>query len=158
MLTWKTHLALALIVLAFGVFATAMSTVAFRRGRALQARGVVTEAELTGVAHRESDSDTGHQVYYRFRAGDRWYQRVGVFGTRVGSDVTPASQAAAMASGHLAVRYLPDDPGVNEPVAHARPMGERGKVGLGLGVLVMLAGLVRLGLVWPRRRKDPPAA
>jgi hypothetical protein len=36
--------------------------------------------------------------------------------------------ARAITTGHDEVRYLPDDPAVNKPVAHARSQSERGAI------------------------------
>jgi hypothetical protein len=131
-----------------------MGTISARHGRALVERGVVVDAELTRLENREADSDTGCQVRYRFRVGDRDYRREGIFGTEVGSDVPCEVQAAAAATGRVAVRYLPDDPSVNEPAAHARPQVERGWIAVGIGAFMLLAGAVRLALsLRPRARR-----
>jgi hypothetical protein len=145
-LTPRYQRIIAALVLVAGAFFIVMGASTFWHGRALATRGVVVDAEITGATQREGDSDTGHQVRYRFRVGDREYQRVGVFGTPVGADVTAEAQAEAITSGHVAVRYLLEDPAVNEPVAHSRPQGERGAIAMGIGLLMLLAGLVRLGL------------
>src|SRR5579863_8166253 len=114
------QVAIASMLVATGLFFTVMGAVQYLHGRALAARGTVIDATVTATPNREQDSDTGHQVRYRFQVGDHQFERVGVFGTGVDSDVTAEDQAQAAASGHVSVRYLPDDPNVNEPVAHAR--------------------------------------
>lgn len=149
---------IAVMVLVSGAFVLVMGALMFSRGRALAARGVVVEAELTAATQREADSDTGHQVRYRFLVGGREYQRVGLFGTPVGADVTAEAQAQAMSSGHLEIRYLPDDPAVNEPVAHARPLGERAAVAMGIGLLMLFAGLVRFGMARASERQASSGA
>jgi len=146
MLTARHQRLIAALVLVAGVFVTSLGVLTFWHGRALAARGVTVSAEVTGVTHRESDSETGHQILYRFRVGDREYQRVGVFGTSVGSDVSAEVQAEAQASGRVAVVYVAEDPSINEPVAHTRPQAERGLLAIGIGLVILLAGLTRLAL------------
>jgi hypothetical protein len=133
-------------VIAAGAFFTVMGAVSYFHGRALLTRGVIIEAALKSTENRDSDSDTGHQVRYRFRVGGREFERVGIFGTGVSSDVTAETQAEAIASGHLAVRYLPDDPSINEPTAPARRGSEKGAIAMGIGLVMLLGGFLRLVL------------
>ncbi len=127
-----------------GIAVLALGALNFARGSALLSRGVRTEASLTRTDHQTEDSDTGHQLYYRFEVGGREYTRVGVFGTPVRSDVSQKAQAEAVRTGKLEIRYLPEEPSVNEPVEIARPQREKGVLALGFGVAIALLGAFRL--------------
>ena len=131
------------LLIAAGLFFTAAGAMRHIHGRALLDRGVVTRATLLSVGHRESDSDTGHQVRYSFDVNDRAYEPVGIFGTPVGVDVTADVLAQATATGQLDVRYLGENPTINEPVAVARTSAEKGLIAVGIGVFLLLVGAVR---------------
>lgn len=142
----QAHLAIAVIVMAGGLFFAVMGVVTHFQGRALSQRGIMADAVLTEVTHRERDSATGHQVYYRFTVGGRDFHRVGVFGTAVGSDVSQEDQEEAVRTGHLQIRYVPDDPWINEPLATARPRRAVGPVAAGIGLVMLMGGLIRFVL------------
>ncbi|HEX8437418.1 DUF3592 domain-containing protein [Archangium sp.] len=149
----QAHLAIAVIVMAGGLFIATMGTMTYFQGRALSQRGIIADAVLTEVTHRKRDSDTGHQVGYRFTVGGQDFHRVGIFGTAVGSDVSQEDQEEAVQTGHLQIRYVPDDPWINEPVATARPRRQGGMMAVGIGLVMLLGGLIRFVLA---REARPP--
>jgi hypothetical protein len=96
----------------------------------LAARGIAVNDEIR--AHLEACVDT--QTLYR------WIARA-VTAASAEEVIDGRGSARAITTGHDEVRYLPDDPAVNKPVAHARSQSERGAIAMGMGLPVLLAVL-----------------
>lgn len=137
--TWLPRF-LAVSSLLVGVAFVALGVVGWLRVEGLSSRAEVTSARVTEVRAR-GDSDTGIVATYEFEVGGQRYHRVGIFGTEVSADITP--EQAADPAGVIPVRYLPDDPWVNEPVSAVTPGATRQLVAIGLGLALMVVGVLR---------------
>jgi hypothetical protein len=140
-LTPRLQRILAGIVAVAGCVVIALGGWTIARERALTARGVVIDAVVTAVEHREADSSTGHQVQYRFEIGGRAYRHVGIFGTSVATDISADALAEAEASGRVAVVYVPDDPSVNALAPRGEATGPRGVIAVAIGAAMLLGAL-----------------
>ena len=139
MLPPRAHKILAAVVGLAGVSLAVLGVYNYLRVEGLSSRAVVTRASLTDVRER-GDSDTGIVATYEFEVDGVRYHRTGIFG-EVAADITPAQ--AADPSGTIEVRYLPEDPSVNEPVSDVTPTATRQLVAVGIGLVMIIGAFVR---------------
>lgn len=143
MLSPTAQKVIAAFVALAGLFFVVVGARTWMRVEGLASRGVVTRATLTDVRER-GDSETGLVATYELEVDGRRYHREGLFG-EVASDVTRAQ--ADDPSGQIEVRYLPDDPSVNEPVSDVTPAATRQLFAIGLGLLLIVGALARWRMV-----------
>lgn len=122
-----------------GVFLVVVGAHMWIRTEGLSSRAVVTTATLTDVRER-GDSDTGIVATYAFEVSGATFHHVGLFG-EVPADITP--EQAAAPSRTIPVRYLPDDPWVNEPVSDVTPSATRQLFAIVIGLGMIVAAAVR---------------
>lgn len=126
---------LAILLCVVGLFFVAMGIRMGLRDRDMNSRAVVTAAALSDIRER-GDSDTGIVANYAFEVNGVRYHRVGLFG-EVSADITP--EQASDPSRTIDVRYLPDDPWVNEP-ANAPTSGSSKAIAAAVVGIALLLG------------------
>ena len=137
------HKIIAAAVAIAGVFFVVAGVRMWMRTEGLASRGVVTRARLTEVRERD-DSETGIVAKYELEVDGARYHREGLF-SEVAADVTP--EQAADPTGTIDVRYLPEDPSVNEPVSDVTPTATRPLFAIAGGLRRSVAALVRWMMV-----------
>jgi len=139
MLSPTYHKILAAFLATAGVLLVALGARTFMRVEGLTSRAAVAPARLTEVRER-GDSDTGIVARYEFEVGGRRFHHQGLFGEG-SADITAAQ--AADPSRTIEVRYLPEDPSVNEPVSDVTPSATRQLVAVGIGLVMLGAAAFR---------------
>lgn len=137
------HTIIAGLLAIAGVFFVVVGARMWMRAEGLGSRAEVTQATLTEVRQR-GDSDTGIVATYAFEVDGVRYHHMGLF-SEVPADIT--AEQAADPSGTIEVRYLPEDPSVNEPVSDVTPTATRQLVAIGLGLVMIVSAFVRWWMV-----------
>lgn len=111
---------LALVAGGLGAFLLSMGAIELYRARRLSAHADTIDARAFDFSTVTDDGATRYELHYEFTVGGRTYSHSDATGREglwqeVPRDVWDASQQ----SGQLTVRYVPDDPWINEPASDA---------------------------------------
>jgi hypothetical protein len=139
----KVLIVLSPLMLVLSPIVLTISTTRLLGFYALMERGVEAEARIVD-AYPDRDAPGGMRVQYELVVSGVPHVHHAGAGNAHGVGMTAADLAAASARGSLAVRYLPEDPDVNEPVAELDGQGLPWG-GLGMALLIVLWGLSGTG-------------
>ncbi|MBX7191700.1 MAG: DUF3592 domain-containing protein [Sandaracinaceae bacterium] len=145
---------LALLFGLFGLFLVVMGGIEVYRAGRLSEHSATIEARAFDWSTVSENAGTSYELHYEFQIGGTTYSAGDATGrSGLWQEVPYDTWVASQGSGTLTVRYVPEEPSINEPAVY--PPGDAGDhvVEVILGAVCCLGGLVvpLLALVRPRR-------
>lgn len=138
----------------FGLFMLGMGAMELWRAQRLSESSQVIEARAFDWSTVTGDGPPSYELHYDFQVGGQTYSASDATGRGgLWQSVPLATWEQSQRTGTLSVRYVPDDPWINEPLdADPDAMGDH-LAALGMGALCCLSALVMpLAALFGRQR------